>query len=91
MKPSLASETEEAVWMLSSTPDSAMREYASTEKKLHFVVDQETVFTKTDRNKLWEVLELYGVQEQLLDNTRTININSHSAVRAQAVSHTHCK
>ncbi|KAI8487889.1 hypothetical protein Bbelb_343370 [Branchiostoma belcheri] len=40
-------------------------------KHLHMVfVDHEKAFDRVNRNKLWEVLELYGVKGQLLDNIR---------------------
>ena len=51
-------------------------------RQLHLVfVDQEKAFDRVNRDKLWEVLELYGVKGQLLDNIRAIYANSKSAVR----------
>ena len=49
---------------------------------LHLVfVDQEKAFGRVNRDKLWKVLEQYGVKGQLLDNIRAIYANSKSAVR----------
>ena len=49
---------------------------------LHLVfVDQEKAFDRVNRDKLWKVLEEYGVKGQLLDNIRAIYANSKSAVR----------
>ena len=49
---------------------------------LHLVfVDQEKAFDRVNRDKLWKVLEQYGVKGQLLDNIRAIYANSKSAVR----------
>ena len=44
-------------------------------------VDQEKAFYRVNRDKLWKVLEQYGVMGQLLDNIRAIHANSRSAVR----------
>ena len=38
-------------------------------------------FDRVNRDKLWKVLEQYGVMGQLLDNIRAIYANSRSAVR----------
>ena len=47
-------------------------------RDIHLVfVDQE----KANRDKLWKVLEQYGVMGQLLDNIRAIDANSRRAVR----------
>ena len=49
---------------------------------LHLVfVDQEKAFDRVNRDRLWKVLEQYGVKGQLLDNIRAIYANSKSAVR----------
>ena len=49
---------------------------------LHLVfVDQEKAFDRVNRDKLWKVLEQYGVKGQPLDNMRAIYANSKSAVR----------
>ena len=49
---------------------------------LHLVfVDQEKAFDRVNRDKLWKVLEQYGIQGQLLDNIRALYANSKSAVR----------
>ena len=51
-------------------------------QSLHLVfVDQEKAFDRVNRDRLWRVLEQYGVQGQLLDNIRAIYANSKSAVR----------
>ena len=44
-------------------------------------VDQEKAFDRVNRDKLWKVLEQYGVIGQLIDNIRAIYANSRSAVR----------
>ena len=44
-------------------------------------VDQEKAFDRVSRDKLWKVLEQYGVMGHLLDNIRAIHANSRSAVR----------
>ena len=52
------------------------------DQDLHLVfVDQEKAFDLVNRDKLWKVLEQYGVMGQLLDNIRAIYANSRSAVR----------
>ena len=51
------------------------------DQDLHLVfVDQEKAFDRVNRDKLWKVLELYGIMGQLLDNIRAIYANSRSAV-----------
>ncbi|GFS19314.1 reverse transcriptase-like protein [Elysia marginata] len=50
------------------------------ERHLIFV-DLEKAFDRVDRNKLWKVLECYGIHGQLLDSVRAIYKNSQSAVR----------
>ena len=53
-------------------------------KELNLVfVDQEKAFDRVDRNKLWQILEEYGIRGQLLDNIRAIYTSSRSAVRTQ--------
>ena len=47
-------------------------------------VDQEKAFDRVNRDKLWRVLEQYGVMGQLLDNIRAIYANSRSAVRTSS-------
>ncbi|XP_078682181.1 uncharacterized protein LOC144916732 [Branchiostoma floridae x Branchiostoma belcheri] len=50
-------------------------------KHLHMVfVDQEKAFDRLNRNRLWEVLEV-RIEGQLLDNIRTIYLNSQSSLR----------
>ncbi|GFS16387.1 retrovirus-related Pol polyprotein LINE-1 [Elysia marginata] len=50
--------------------------------ELHLIfVDLEKAFDRVDRNKLWKVLECYGIHGQLLDSVRAIYKNSQSAVR----------
>ena len=44
-------------------------------------VDQEKAFDQVNRDKLWKVLEQYGVMDQLLDNIEAIYAKSRSAVR----------
>ena len=44
-------------------------------------VDQEKTFDRVNRDKLWQTLELYNIQGQLLDSIRAIYANSMSAVR----------
>ena len=52
------------------------------DQDLHLVfVDQEKAFDRVNRDKLWKVLEQYGVMGQLLDNIRAIYTNSKSSVR----------
>ena len=52
------------------------------DQNLHLVfVDQEKAFDRVNRDKLWKVLEQYGIQGQLLDNIRALYANSKSAVR----------
>ena len=49
---------------------------------LHLLfVDQEKAFDRVNRDKLWKVLEQYGVMGQLLNNIQAIYANSRSAVR----------
>ena len=68
----------DAVFALRQLCERAM-EY---DQDLHLVfVDQEKAFDRVNREKLWQVLEQYGVQGQLLDNIRAIYANSRSAVR----------
>ena len=51
-------------------------------RDLHLVfVDQDKAFDRVNRDKLWKVLEQYGVMGQLLHNIRAIYANSRSAVR----------
>ena len=47
-------------------------------------VDQEKAFDRVNRDKLWRVLEQYGVMGQQLDNIRAIYANSRSAVRTSS-------
>ena len=55
------------------------------DQDLHLVfVDQEKAFDRVNRDKLWRVLEQYGVMGQLLDNIRAIYANSRSAVRTSS-------
>ena len=50
-------------------------------RDLHLVfVDQEKAFDRVNRDKLWKVLEQYGIMGQLLDNIWAIYANSRSAV-----------
>ena len=59
-----------------------VREGDRYDQDLHLVfVDQEKTFDRVNRDKLWKVLEQYGVMGQLLDNIRAIYANSKSAVR----------
>ena len=52
------------------------------DRELNIVfVDQEKAFDRVNRDKLWQTLELYHIQGQLLDNIRAIYANSMSAVR----------
>ena len=52
------------------------------DRELNIVfVDQEKAFGRVNRNKLWQTLELYNIQGQLLDNSRAIYANSMSAER----------
>ena len=52
------------------------------DRELNIVfVDQEKAFDRVNRDKLWQTLELYNIQGQLLDSIRAIYANSMSAVR----------
>ncbi|XP_076038728.1 uncharacterized protein LOC143023941 [Oratosquilla oratoria] len=46
-------------------------------------VDQEKVFDRINRNKLWQTHEEYSIRGQLFDNIRAIYTKSMSAVRTQ--------
>ena len=51
------------------------------DRELNIVfVDQEKEFDRVNRDKLWQILELYNIQGQLLDSIRAIYANSMSAV-----------
>ena len=51
------------------------------DRELNIVfVDQEKAFDRANRDKLWQTLELYNTQGQLLDSIRAIYANSLSAV-----------
>ena len=59
-----------------------VREGDEYDQDLHLVfVDQEKAFDRVSRDKLWKVLEQYGVMGQLLETIRAIYANSKSAVR----------
>ena len=49
-------------------------------------VDQEKAFGRVNRDKLWKVLEQYGVLGQLLDNIRAIYANRSAARTASGTS-----
>ena len=52
------------------------------DRELNIVfVDQEMEFDRVNRDKLWQTLEMYNVQGQLLDSIRAIYANSMSTVR----------
>ena len=52
------------------------------DRELNIVfVDKEKAFDKVNRDKLWQILEMYNVQGQLLDSIRAIYANSMSTVR----------
>ena len=52
------------------------------DRELNIVfVDQEKEIDRGNRDKLWQTLELYNIQGQLLDNIRAIYANIMSAVR----------
>jgi len=54
-------------------------------QELHMVfVDQEKAFDRVNREKLWTVLEEYGIKGQLLDNTRALYRESRAAVRTRS-------
>ena len=44
-------------------------------------IDQDKVFDRVNRNKLWRVLEEYGVKGQILENIMALYKNSQSAVK----------
>jgi hypothetical protein len=44
-------------------------------------IDQEKAFDRVNRNKLWRVLEEYGVKGQILENIMALYKNSQSAVK----------
>ena len=48
---------------------------------IRMFVDQEKTLDRVNRDKLWKVLEQYGVRGQLLDNIRAIYANNKRAVR----------
>ena len=52
------------------------------QQPLHLVfIDQEKAFNSINRSKLWEVLEAYAVNSQLLDSIRVIYTCSESLVK----------
>ena len=52
------------------------------DRELNIVfVNHEKAFDRVNRDKLWQTLELYNIQGQLLDSIRTIYANSMIAVR----------
>jgi hypothetical protein len=44
-------------------------------------IDQEKAFDRVERNKLWSILEIYGIQGQLLENIMALYSVSQSAVK----------
>jgi hypothetical protein len=54
-------------------------------QELHMVfVDQEKAFDRVNREKLWAVLEEYGIKGQLLDNVRALYHHSKCTVRTRS-------